>query len=81
MPVSDLELYIHPSLPTGHPDGDGQYYHYLTKWAFALHQVAAATHDARYLQWAIELMQTAHEAFTYKVCQSFRISRVQRRAD
>jgi hypothetical protein len=51
----------------GHSDGDGQYFHYLTKWAFALSQVAAATGESRYLRWAIELMHTAHRAFTYKV--------------
>lgn len=51
----------------GHSDGDGQYLHYLTKWAFALNQLAAATGDARYLTWAIELMHVAHKAFVYTV--------------
>lgn len=53
--------------PAGHEDGDGQYFHYLTKWAFALNQVSAATGDSKYLHWAVELMQTAHRSFTYKV--------------
>lgn len=54
----------------GHSDGDGQYFHYLTKWAFALNQVAAATGEAKYLRWARELMQTAHRAFVYQVMQT-----------
>lgn len=56
-----------PCLPAGHPDGDGQYFHYLTKWAFALNELATATQDSKYLRFAVELMQTAHKAFTYKV--------------
>jgi hypothetical protein len=52
--------------PEGHPDGDGQYFHYLTKWAFALNQLARATQDSKYLRFAVELMQTAHRAFTHK---------------
>jgi hypothetical protein len=46
-------------------DRDGQYYHYLTKWMHALHQVSRATGDATYLRWAAELAQTAHARFTY----------------
>ncbi|GBF96786.1 hypothetical protein Rsub_09642 [Raphidocelis subcapitata] len=37
------------------PDGDGQYLHYLTKWAFALLQ--APTDEPRYLEWALELAE------------------------
>lgn len=46
-------------------DRDGQYYHYLTKWMHALHQVARATEDSTYARWAIELAKTAHARFTY----------------
>eukprot|EP00878_Enallax_costatus_P018298 GHUV01019256.1.p1 GENE.GHUV01019256.1~~GHUV01019256.1.p1 ORF type:complete len:356 (+),score=110.57 GHUV01019256.1:134-1069(+) len=50
----------------GHPDGDGQYFHYLTKWAFALAAAAAVTQDSKYLIWAIEMIQKVHPAFTYQ---------------
>ncbi len=46
-------------------DQDGQYYHYLTKWMHALHQVSRLTGEVKYLTWAIELAQTAHAGFTY----------------
>ena len=44
---------------------DGQYFHYLTRWMYALDCVARTTREARYLQWALELARTAHAAFTY----------------
>ena len=34
---------------------DGQCFHYLTKWMFALTQVARFTGEARYHRWAVEL--------------------------
>ena len=46
-------------------DQDGQYYHYLTKWMHALHQVSRVTGDVKYLTWALELAQTVHAGFTY----------------
>jgi hypothetical protein len=46
-------------------DRDGQYYHYLTKWMHALSRVAAVTRNPTYLEWAMELAQVAHAAFTY----------------
>ena len=46
-------------------DRDGQYFHYLTRWMHALDQVARATGEARYNQWARELDATAFRAFTY----------------
>jgi len=46
-------------------DRDGQYFHYLTKWMHALDQVAIATGESRYNQWARELAKTAHHAFTF----------------
>jgi hypothetical protein len=51
--------------PEGRPDGDGQYFHYLTKWAFALAAMTQATGDTKYLTWALELMQRVHPAFVY----------------
>jgi hypothetical protein len=53
--------------PSGHPDGDGQYFHYLTKWAFALAAMTQATGDTKYLSWALELVQRVHPAFVYTV--------------
>ena len=47
-------------------DRDGQYFHYLTKWMHALHQVSRATGKVTYDRWAIELGKTAHARFTYR---------------
>lgn len=47
-------------------DREGQYFHYLTKWMFALSQVARVSRNAKYIRWAVELAKTAHRAFTYK---------------
>ncbi len=44
---------------------DGQYYHYLTKWAHALCQVAAVSKDIGYRRWAFELGQTMHRRFCH----------------
>lgn len=46
-------------------DRDGQYFHYLTKWMYALDQVARATGERRFVQWAAELADTAHQRFVY----------------
>jgi hypothetical protein len=46
-------------------DRDGQYFHYLTKWMHALHQVFHATGDLTYQRWARELAAVAHRAFVY----------------
>jgi hypothetical protein len=45
---------------------DGQYFHYLTRWAHALDQVRRATGVARFGVWATELMQRAHRAFVWQ---------------
>lgn len=45
---------------------DGQYYHYLTKWMFALLRMAQETGEAQFSQWAVELAVAAHKAFSYK---------------
>eukprot|EP00899_Mesostigma_viride_P014897 jgi/Mesvir1/23408/Mv21100-RA.1 len=47
------------------PDGDGQYFHYLTKWMFALNRMAQATGDSSYNAHAVTLARVAHAAFVY----------------
>jgi len=42
---------------------DGQYFHYLTQWMHALHQVASAAREPRFDEWARELAAVAHGAF------------------
>jgi hypothetical protein len=44
---------------------DGQYLHYLTKWAHALHSIYRATEQPYYQQWAMELMSVCYAAFSY----------------
>jgi hypothetical protein len=44
---------------------DGQYFHYLTRWMFALDQVARTTRRPTFLVWAIELADVAHRAFAH----------------
>jgi hypothetical protein len=44
---------------------DGQYFHYLTKWACALHQMSQYFDDARYNAWAAELLSVAADKFVY----------------
>ncbi|KAK9828757.1 hypothetical protein WJX72_001940 [[Myrmecia] bisecta] len=51
--------------PEGSPDGDGQYYHYLTKWMFALSRMALARNDHKYNEWAVEMAQAVHPRFVY----------------
>lgn len=47
-------------------DRDGQYFHYLTKWMQALVRVGAATSEAAYARWAVELGETAFRAFAHE---------------
>jgi len=47
-------------------DRDGQYYHYLTKWMHTLIRVSRITNDSDYARWALELVQAAHNGFTYR---------------
>jgi hypothetical protein len=44
---------------------DGQYFHYLTKWMHALHQMTLATGQPGFADWARELAHVAHRAFTH----------------
>jgi hypothetical protein len=46
-------------------DRDGQYFHYLTKWACALHQMSEYFDDERYNAWAAELLSVAADKFVY----------------
>ncbi|CAF0880954.1 unnamed protein product [Rotaria sordida] len=50
----------------GSHDGDGQYFHYLTKWAFALSRMAKIKNDQRYIRWAIDLIKAIHPHFVYR---------------
>ena len=47
-------------------DGDGQYYHYLTLWMFALNRMAVATGQEWYNKQAIALARSIHDKFIYK---------------
>jgi len=46
-------------------DRDGQYFHYLMRWAYALDKAARTTRDPRYNRWARELAETSVNAFSY----------------
>jgi len=46
-------------------DQDGQYFHYLTKWMYALNCVSRVTGNSIYNRWAIELAKVAYNTFTY----------------
>jgi len=48
---------------------DGQYYHYITKWIHSLNSIAKVSNSLNYIQWASELLKTAHNAFTYTPSQ------------
>lgn len=44
-------------------DGDGQYFHYLTVWMFALNRMAVASGDRAYNDLAISLAKAVHPRF------------------
>jgi hypothetical protein len=46
-------------------DRDGQYFHYLTKWMYALNRVTRVAGDERYHAWATELARAVHPRFVY----------------
>ena len=46
-------------------DRDGQYFHYLTKWMFALDQMARYTAEEKYHLWGCELANAASSKFVY----------------
>jgi hypothetical protein len=51
--------------PEGTSDGDGQYYHYLTKWMLALNRMTVAKDDQKYNNWAIQMAENIHPRFVY----------------
>ena len=46
------------------PDRDGQYFHYLTKWMFALNQIGKWVHTSAFRWYDLEVV-SANIAFTY----------------
>lgn len=46
-------------------DRDGQYYHYLTKWMYALQCVGTVTAEKVYWRWARELAKKVHAGFVF----------------
>ncbi|EEH19825.2 hypothetical protein PABG_02084 [Paracoccidioides brasiliensis Pb03] len=45
------------------PNGDGQYFHYLTMWMFALNRMSMATGDPSYNRQAVSLAKAIHPHF------------------
>ncbi|KZT25642.1 hypothetical protein NEOLEDRAFT_1133107 [Neolentinus lepideus HHB14362 ss-1] len=45
------------------PDGDGQYFHYLTVWMFALNRMSKATGERGYNELAVQLAKAVHPRF------------------
>jgi len=54
-----------PLDPEAEWDRDGQYFHYLTRWMWALGRVSRVTGESRYHAWAVELAGVAYRAFAY----------------
>ena len=48
-------------------DRDGQYFHYLTKWMYALDQATRSTGQPIFNVWGRELAEAAHRAFVYPI--------------
>uniref|UniRef100_A0A914P600 Uncharacterized protein n=1 Tax=Panagrolaimus davidi TaxID=227884 RepID=A0A914P600_9BILA len=42
---------------------DGQYFHYITKWMFALNRMTLISKEIKYNKWGIELVQAIHWKF------------------
>lgn len=49
----------------GSRDGDGQYFHYVTKWMFALNRMSVAKGDRKYNNLAIQLAESTYPHFVY----------------
>lgn len=47
-------------------DRDGQYFHYLTRWIYALQRMASVTVEDRYHRWAVELAHAAFNGFVHR---------------
>jgi hypothetical protein len=50
----------------GLPDGDGQYFHYLTKWMYALNRMSLAKNNPKYNNLAIQLAKSVHSKFVHE---------------
>lgn len=46
-------------------DGDGQYFHYNTKWMFALNRLSFICKDPKYNQWAMEMAKCIFPKFVH----------------
>uniref|UniRef100_A0A914YXZ2 Alpha-1,2-Mannosidase n=1 Tax=Panagrolaimus superbus TaxID=310955 RepID=A0A914YXZ2_9BILA len=74
--LNNISTEDHPlngGLRIGKPDSegagmssDGQYFHYLTKWMFALNRMALISKNEKYNKWGIELVQAIHWKFCSK---------------
>ncbi len=54
-------------------NGDGQYYHYLTKWMFALNRMGKVTGEKHYNDWGVDLAKSIHPHFVKNVHGSLRM--------
>ncbi|KAF8511072.1 hypothetical protein BU17DRAFT_77574 [Hysterangium stoloniferum] len=52
-------------LTEGGSDCDGQYYHYLTIWMFALNRLAVVSSEKHYNDLAADLVRAVHQSFVY----------------
>lgn len=52
-----------PKAEGGGMSDDGQYFHYLTKWMFALNRMFLVTKEAKYRDWSVDLAEAAHRSF------------------
>jgi len=66
-------LRIGKSDPENTRDGDGQYFHYLTKWMFALNRMSLATDNAKYNSWAVDMAKAVYPNFVYCVSSNYRM--------
>ncbi|VDP11734.1 unnamed protein product [Soboliphyme baturini] len=54
-------------------DEDGQYYHYLTKWMFALNRASIVMKEPKFNAWAIDLAKTVHPKFVRETNHGLRM--------
>ncbi len=57
--------------PEAEWDRDGQYFHYLTRWMYALNRAGRFTGEPDYHRWAEELAQAAFRGFTVRAPEGF----------
>lgn len=58
-PLLPLSIFLRLPTPIS------QYFHYLTKWAFALSRMALARGDRQYCDLALQLAKGVHPRFVY----------------